>query len=306
MRRTAAVLVVLVAALGVAAPAASAAFPGSNGAIVYGWSSLDEPETGPPYRYENAVRTVAPAGGAPRTVRGCVRSESAPIAGDCTMSYADPAFSRDGRLIAFDAGVSLALIGVDGDGLRLLGARSADDGEPAFSPDGRRLAFSAGTSAARPDGGVRGVWVDDLDGGEARRLSLRGRDPAWSTRNMIAFLRSGEIWLVRPNGTGLRRLTGGGGFAPAWSPHGTKLAFSRHGSIFVFDFVTKRLRRAVRGAGAMDLAWSPDGRRFAVHVFDGGVWTMRTDGGHVRQIVDGGAGATYAFDANGVDWQPLR
>lgn len=293
MLRLAALLLV---ALGLAAGPASAAFPGANGVIGYGWSSLDEPELGPPFRYERAIRTVAPRSERVRTVIGCTSSEAGPIAGNCAIpTYRDPAFSRDGRLIAFDAGPRLALVRPDGSALRLLPARGADDGEPAFSPLGGRLAFTS-------DGGL---WIGRHDGGAAERIVRGGRSPSWSTRGWIAFVRRGQVWRVRPTGIHLQQMTRRGGSSPAWSPDGTKLAFARGSAILVLDVASGRVRRAIRGSEALSIAWSPDGRRFAWTTFDGALMTARTDGSGERQLVFGGSNATSSLAASGVDWQPL-
>jgi Tol biopolymer transport system component len=290
------------ATLALSAPAL-AGFPGDNGEVVYGWSLIDEPELGPPFRYERAIRAIAPTGGTPRTVRGCVRSEAGPVEGDCTIEYRDPSVSLDGGRLAFDAGAMLAVMDVDGSDFRLLEMHSEDDGEPAFSPPGGRLAFSAAAS-----GGRREICIRRLSDDVVSCISSRGRDPVWSTRGRIAFMRGGEIWSVNPGGAKPRRLTDGErpASAPAWSPHGTKLAFVRRGSIFVRNVLTGRTHRAVRGAGAVDLAWSPDGRRFLVSTFEGSVYTIRTDGRFPRHLVTGGVNATMSFGAAGVDWQPLR
>jgi TolB protein len=296
----------LAAALAFAAvPAGSAeGFAGGNGAIGYGWSSLTEPELGTPSS-ERAIKRISPAGGTPRTLRGCRTVGGTPVAGNCSLQYLDPAFSPNGTRIVFDAGAALALLDADGRSLRLLRAHSEDDGEPWFSPTGTRLVFSAGTSTSLPTGGRREIWVSGIFGDRARRIVSRGTDPVWSARDRIAFVRSGQIWLVRPDGRGLRQVTGRGGSAPAWSPHGTQLAFARRGAVFALDLKRDRLRR-VWTAGAQNLAWSPDGRRLVVHVFDSGVWTVGANGRGARQLVAGGVNATSSFDANGVDWQPLR
>lgn len=279
-------------------------FAGGNGAIGYGWSSLFEPELGPSTS-ELAIKTVVPSAGTSRTLRGCQRTDGQPTGGDCTISYADPAYSPNGTRIAFDAGAALALLDADGGAPRLLPAHSPDDGEPWFSPTGTRLVFSAGASASQA-GARRDLWVSGVFGERARRLTGRGgSDPVWSARDRIAFVRGGQVWVVRPDGRGLRQVTRRGGFAPAWSPHGTQLAFARRGGLFALDLRSNRLRR-VWDAGATNLAWSPDGRRFAVHVFDSGVWTVGAGGRGARQLVAGGVNATSNFDANGVDWQPLR
>jgi TolB protein len=293
MLRLAAILLV---ALGLAADPAAAAFPGANGLLGYGRHSSDEPELGPPFRYERAIRTVRPDGTGVRTVIGCSSSESGPISGNCALSvYRDPAFSPDGRLIVFDAGASLALVRPDGSGLRLLPPHGADDGEPAFSPPGGRLAFSSNG----------GLWVSRRDGSDAQRIVRSGSQPVWSTRGWIAFVRNGRVWRVRPGGGSLQRLTGLAGTSPAWSPHGTKLAFARGDTILVLDMRTRKLTHAIGGTGALSIAWSPDGRRIAWTSFDGALWVARTNGAQARALVAGGTNATMSFGASGVDWQPL-
>lgn len=275
---------------------AGAAFPGANGVLGYGWHSSDEPELGPPFRYERAIRTARPNGTAVRTVIGCTSSESGPVSGNCSIpAYHDPAFSPDGALIAFDAGPGLALVRPDGGGLQLLPVHGTDDGEPAFSPRGGRLAFSS-------DGDL---WVGRRDGSEAQRVVWGGASPTWSTRGWIAFVRRGNIWRVRPGGADLQPLTRRGGSSPVWSPHGTRLAFARRGGIFVYDLRTKRLQRVISGTSALSIAWSPDGRLLAWTTFDGALMTARTDGSRERQVVFGGSNATQSLAAGGVDWQPL-
>ncbi|MGB2712025.1 MAG: hypothetical protein WBC33_10960 [Conexibacter sp.] len=301
-------LVVVLALLLIVAPAQG--FAGRNSDLVYGWSQLDEPELGPSWRYIEAIRLIAPGGGEPRTVAGCdqtVPAQAPEAARTCVLeTFADPAVSRDRERIAFDNGASLALVDPDGSDFQQLPAHSADDGEPAFSAAGGRLAFSAGAPLSGAGQGNRGIWVRNLASGTVRQLVAQGSDPAWSSRNWIAFERTGQIWIVRPGGHGLRRLTGRGGAEPTWSPHGTQLAFVRGASLLVLDLGTQQLRRVERSLDPTDLAWSPDGRRLAYTLFDGGVWTVRTDGRQPRELVAGGVGGTYSFQAAGVDWRPLR
>lgn len=287
-------------ALVLATPAAEA-FAGRNGEIVYGWSEIQEPDVGPSWLYVKAIRLTAPGGGQPRTVVGCAQTlpvQAPDPARTCVRQvFADPAVSRDRARIAFDNGASLALVDPDGSDLQPLPAQSADDGEPAFSAAGGRLAFSAAND---------GIWIRDLATDAVRQVTRRGADPEWSVRNWIAFERDGQIWRVRPGGRGLDQLTRRGGISPAWSPHGTKLAFVRHGTIVVLDLRTGRLGRAFGGNSPVDLAWSPDGRRIAWTSFDGSLYTARTDGTGMRSVVAGGTGGTYNLSTAGLDWQPRR
>jgi hypothetical protein len=304
-------LIPLLALLALALPVpAASAFAGANGDVVYGWSELDEPDVGPFWHTAKAIRLIAPGGGAFRTVVGC--DQRLPIAAPeaartCAREvFVDPTVARDTARIAFDNGAVLALVDPDGTDLELLPARSPDDGEPAFSAGGGRLAFSAGPSVSGSDAASRGIWVRNLATGAVTQVVQRGRDPVWSSRNWIAFVRGGQIWRVRPGGRGLEQLTRRGGISPAWSPHGTKLAFVRHGTISVLDLRTRRLARAIGGNSPVDLAWSPDGRRLAWTSFDGGLFTARTNGTGMRTLVTGGVNGTMSFGAAGLDWAPRR
>lgn len=304
MNSTRRALLLALAALLLLVPTAQA-FPGRNGAFVYGWSELQEPDLGPATHVRD-IRTIHTIGGRSRTLRGCIEVDGVPTAGDCTLSaYRDPAFSPDGRTIAFDAGDVIAVIPSRPQGwLRLLPAHEGDDGEPAFAPNGTQLVFSSGPAGAQPDT-PRNLWTIDLLVGVLRPLVKDGSDPVWSVRNRIAFVRSGAIWIVRPDGSHLRQLTHGShDVSPTFSPDGTKLAFSRGGDIYVRNLISHSLRRVAKGTGAVDLVWSPDGRRFLVGMFDGGAYTVGTNGQHTRQIVAGGTGGTYNISVAGLDWQP--
>jgi hypothetical protein len=296
-------------ALVLAAPAAQA-FAGRNADLVYGWSEVDEPDVGPSWLYVKAIQLIAPSGGQPRTVVGCdqVLPEQAPDpARTCSRQvFADPAVSRDRERIVFDNGASLALVNADGTDLHVLPAQSPDDGEPAFSAAGGRIAFSAGTPATGSSGVRRDIWIRGLTDGTSMVAIRGGVDPTWSARNWIAYelAQAPEVWMARPGGGGRQRLVRGS--EPTWSPHGMKLAFVRGSSIRILDLATRHVRLVERGLGATDLAWSPDGRRLAYTLFDGGLWTVRTDGSHARELVAGGVNATSSFGPVGVDWQPRR
>lgn len=307
-------LVVAAAALLAAAAPAGAAFPGRDGKLVHTWFSFYETEFAPfTSRTETALRVVGPRRGDPVTLRGCVRETGEPDAGDCSIGYASPSVSPNGRWIAFDAGARLALMRIDGRGLRLLPRHSDDDRTPAFSPDGRRLAFVRGPIAPAGRSLPRGIWTTGLAGGRIRHVTGRGTAPNWSTRNWIAFLRRDGVYRVRPDGDGLRRLVHRTRCTDvAWAPRGTKLAFAcgtRHsgGRLYVADGDGRHMRRVVvRYASPETVAWSPSGRRLAVISSFGSLVTIRPDGSGERERVGAGNGATYSFGPASVDWQPLR
>jgi WD40-like Beta Propeller Repeat len=298
-----------VALLALAPAIAQATFPGRNGPVAYGWSASDEPDIGP-FRYVRAIRLVDPQSRAVTSGTGCDHTVDPDVThpaddGCLSATYADPAFSRTGRFLAFDNGRSLALFDPEVGELRILPATSEDDGEPAFSAAGGRIAFSAGFPPSGSGGDGRSIWIRDLVH-DATELAIRGGvDPAWSSRNWIAYVSpdAEQIWMARPGGRHARRLATGA--APAWSPHGTKLAYVSRSSIRILDLATRRSRVVLRGEDAVDLAWSPDGRLLAYTSFDGGLSIVRTDGRGARELVGGGVGGTYDYQAVGVDWQPL-
>src|SRR3954463_10208163 len=106
-----------------------------------------------------------------------------------------------------------------------------------------------------------GVGVPLL--GAASSSLAAGHCPA----GRIAFLREsgrrGGIYSVCPDGSGLVRLTSGlGDFRPAWSPNGDKIAFQRHGDIYVMRADGSHVARLTH-QGGFTPAWSPSGRQVA-------------------------------------------
>jgi Tol biopolymer transport system component len=127
-------------------------------------------------------------------------------------------------------------------------ARFVDDGIWTVRPDGSRLRrlvrdrYNAASPAA-PDWSPHGskvafeyadstdyeVHVADAATGRHRRLTTRGgAEPAWSPDGrFIAFIRSGDLWVMRSNGRGERLILEGGETdsgqeiylgSPSWQP----------------------------------------------------------------------------------------
>ena len=94
----------------------------------------------------------------------------------------------------------------------------------------------------------------------------------------IAFSRCGpdgcgsgtDIWLIRQDGSGLRRVTREGTHNefPSWSPDGKRLAFARSdgvsGGIWTLNLSAAKARRLTSGPALDEQpAWSPDSKRIA-------------------------------------------
>jgi len=70
-----------------------------------------------------------------------------------------------------------------------------------------------------------------------------------------------QLWQIRANGTGLRRLTSGAGAANArWSPDGSTIAYLAGPNIFLMAPDGGSIRQLSHHATAVsDIAWNPDG-----------------------------------------------
>lgn len=121
--------------------------------------------------------------------------------------------------------------------------------------------------SAWPNGGIR---VMSSAGTGGRKLTGDGDvAPVWSPDGKwIAFLRNSDgttapgIFVIRSDGTALRRLTNGVG-EPAWSPDGKYIAHDADGVIRIIDVTTGAALPPIPYAGSHP-AWSPDGKRIAV------------------------------------------
>jgi Tol biopolymer transport system component len=105
---------------------------------------------------------------------------------------------------------------------------------------------------------------------------------------LLAFTRGGDIWTIRGDGAGARLLLRNG-YAPAWSPDGSRLAFVSRRSgdeeLWVARADGSEPRRLTRSPGPdLTPAWSPDGKQLAWSR-DREIWTMRADGLRKRRLV---------------------
>lgn len=192
------------------------------------------------------------------------------------------------------------VVGVGGRGLRRITRRNTGYYEkPTWSPDGRRLILVRSTDGQRS---FR-LYIVDPSGRGLRALTpkrgLVASSPSWSPNGRwIAFTGSGgifgeckgDLFLIRPDGTGLRRVLARAS-SPAWSPDGRRFAFVRGNAIHVASSSGRGVRRLVVG---FHPDWSPDGRRLAF---------MREIGGRTRVFVVGATGRGVRLLTRARDFQ---
>ena len=170
-------------------------------------------------------------------------SEASPLLAHPDLDY-DASFSPDGRSIVFtstrNGSADIYRVGIDGASLQRLTDDPAFDDQGALSPDGKSLAFVSSRS------GQADIWILELATGALRNVTNHpGGEfrPSWSPDGQwiafssdrdskkpkfnFAILQTTEIYLVRTDGSGLRRVTGRDALAgsPAWSADGKRVLY---------------------------------------------------------------------------------
>jgi TolB protein len=297
------VSLVLLVTVGGVPQAASAAFPGGTGRIAFEGESVagdhtqtdvytarrdgavvrrltDTPnrnEFGPAWAAGGGRlafwRTAAPFGTGSLWVMNADGSGKRQLTSG--IDARDPAWNPAGTRLVYDQAVGGDLYTLrvsDGLDRRRLTSGPALDFEPAWSPGGRRVAFTRASATGDPGD----LFVVDVVTHAVSRVTSSpafDHQVAWAPgAGRLVFERdfdtSSAIFTVRPDGTGVTRLTRGASqfdIAPAWAPDGTAIVF---------------------GSDRLSLLHE--------------LWTMRPDGTVQRRLLSNPA-ASLGFP----DWQPI-
>jgi Tol biopolymer transport system component len=225
-----------------------------------------------------------------------------------------PTLSASGGVIAFaslqNSSVHVYLINADGSQQTRLTNNVSGGVEPSWSPDGTKIVFQ-----------YNGLWIADIATGEISSIhittTLENRyivQPSWSPDGeWIAFINEngtvGDIYLIRPDGTGLGRLTYSNDVSRdgnlVWSPDGEEIVFSadRQGNIEIYILDVAEALNGSAGGNQRQLtgngnesgmrnfvsSWSPDGSRIAFTSNRDGnseIYLMNPDGSDVVRLTD--------------------
>jgi TolB protein len=222
-------------------------------------------------------------------------------------------FSPDGRWIVFSShrngSADLYRVHPDGTGQERLTDDPSFDDQAAPSPDGRQLVFVSNR------GGHANLWLLELATKEVHQLTKHDNGdfrPAWSpdgkwivfssdrdsrkpkSRAGFWTVHSIEIYLIRPDGSDLRRVTTAQTFAgsPTWSPDGKKLVIYEAELAEVENIVSPRRLRGTTQVATIDVA---TGERGVLTSGTGEKWSPRWLAGDRIAFVSGGPDGGIEF-----------
>jgi Tol biopolymer transport system component len=300
MTRTRNVLLVLLVAL-LALPAAASA---RGGAVVFSRvtrTELPPKEVTPPKEGGKEGAKPAPEfkeEGGLFAVRGGRLNQLTENPAD-----SEPAFSPDGRTIAFVRGGDVYSVRADGSGERHLTSGPEIDSAPRVSPNGRLVVFERRESAGAPrdlytvgaTGGGLHPLVTSAEDEHGAQFSPDGRAIVFASTAPAAGDGSDDLYSVRPSGTGLARLTHTAidEFTPRFFAGG--IVYSRgestegaaaYADVFTMRADGRKPKSLVAGVGSAYVEdVSPDGHTVLFRR-DQGLWVKRIGKGRAHKLTE--------------------
>lgn len=219
-----------------------------------------------------------------------------------------PALSRDGARIAYSreqsgAG-SIRVMNSDGSDDRQITGPGVNASFPVWSRDGRRIAFACITEESLS----LDTCVIDADGSGLINLTADGTTPYevpgdWAPDGSHVLVYSDrdatdtDIYRVRVDGSGMTKVMDSdeqdrGG--PAYSPDGSRIAFTRRGPIpgvYVMNADGSDIRMITGSEGARYLgpSWAPNGRQLLFELRrdnESDLYVVDHDGSNLRNLTD--------------------
>jgi len=286
---------------------AGGAFPGKNGRIAF--ERISKAPSGNGFR--DTILSVSKKGTHVHALtNGCCIDD-------------DPAWSPNGKRIAFDRDGHIFTMRADGTHLKKLTkgkhfhGKPFQDAGPAWSPSGKRLVFWRRYETSKLPSDLFTIRSDGTDLQELKTPDLDEFDPTWSPKgNRIAFTarealgasttQTPGIYTMRPNGGDVMLEHEAHALRAGldWSPNAKRLAFSRiaGGVAQIFKVHadgSHETRLSHTHKAAFDPAFSPNGKRI-VFTTRGSLHLLRAAGGKASLLLK-------RSDRNSdvaPDWQP--
>lgn len=194
-----------------------------------------------------------------------------------------------------DGNAEIYLMNPDGSEQVNLTQSRSHETQPAWSPTGEHILFNSDQD------GEWDLYLMDADGTNVRKIFqklARRSYPTWSPDGKrIAYTRESTIYIATRDGQNVEELRNG--VYPDWSPDGEQIAFVlrrghlQHG-LGIYDLQTRTSEMIIPNPRLLyirDIAWSPDGRKFAFSRIDPPNWAQQTiytindDGTDLKRIL---------------------